>query len=119
MALALLAIGLSVGNKIHHADLRIALLSEALGQEDRLDQEQRRLRQDLGWLTRAAERGLKIPDARWEDLHNRIAGFDRRSSQAHRLPNGRSEPGAAPMQQVQQASAAFANGCAITRVPGR
>ncbi|MFC3579303.1 putative bifunctional diguanylate cyclase/phosphodiesterase [Sphingomonas hylomeconis] len=108
MALALLAIGLSVGNKIHHADLRIALLSEELGQEDRLDQEQRQLRQDLGRLTRAVERGLTVPDARWEDLHNRIAGFDRRSSQAHRLFNGRSEPRSAPMEAVRQASAAFA-----------
>ena len=38
MALALLAIGLSVGNKIHQADLRITILSDALGREDRLDQ---------------------------------------------------------------------------------
>lgn len=43
MALALLAIGLSVGNKIHQADLRITSLSDALGREDRLDQAQRRL----------------------------------------------------------------------------
>jgi diguanylate cyclase (GGDEF)-like protein len=108
LALALLAIGLSVGNKIHQADLRIALLSDALGQEDRLDQTQRRLRQDVGRLTRAAERGMKVPEARWQDLHNRIAIFKRQSSPAAQLPNRRSDAGSAPMQAVQQAAAVFA-----------
>jgi hypothetical protein len=72
MALAVLATGLSVGNKIHHADVRIALLSEILGQQDRLDQAQRRLRQDVGRLTRDAEQGVKVPSARWRTCTNDI-----------------------------------------------
>ncbi len=110
MALALLAVGLSVGNKIHQADLRITLLSDALGHEDRLDQAQRRLRQDVGRLTRATERGVKVPDARWEDLHKRISTFKRLSSRTAQIPDRRSEAGAgaALTQQGQQAAAVFA-----------
>jgi diguanylate cyclase (GGDEF)-like protein len=108
MALALLAVGLSVGNKIHQADLRITLLSDALGHEDRLDQAQRRLRQDVGRLTRATERGVKVPDARWEHLRKRIATFKRQSSRTAQMPDRRSEVGGTPMQQVQQAAAVFA-----------
>ena len=110
MALALLAVGLSVGNKIHQADLRITLLSDALGHEDRLDQAQRRLRQDVGRLTRATERGVKVPDARWDDLHKRIATFKRLSLRTAQIPDRRSEAGAAAasMQQGQQAAAVFA-----------
>lgn len=108
MALALLAIGLSVSNKIHQADLRITRLSEALGHEDRLDQAQRWLRQDIGRLTRDAERGVKVSNASWRDLRERIADFKRRSSQTARSPDGRSEVRSAPIKEVQQAAAAFA-----------
>ncbi len=108
MALALLAIGLSVSNKIHQADLRITRLSEALGREDQLDQAQRRLRQDIGFLTRDAERGVKVSDARWRDLRERIADFKRRSSQTARLPNRSPEVRSASIQEVQQAAAVFA-----------
>jgi diguanylate cyclase (GGDEF)-like protein len=108
MALAVLATGLSVGNKIHHADVRIALLSEILAQQDRLDQAQRRLRQDVGRLTRDAEQGVKVPSARWEDLHKQIAEFKRQSAQATIFPDMRSEVGSAPIQGGQQAAAVFA-----------
>jgi diguanylate cyclase (GGDEF)-like protein len=108
MALAVLATGLSVGNKIHHADVRIALLSEILAQQDRLDQAQRRLRQDVGRLTRDAEQGVKVPSARWEDLHKQIAEFKRQSAQATIFPDMRSEVGSAPIQEGQQAAAVFA-----------
>ena len=80
MALTVLATGLSVSNKIHDADLRITRLSEALHLEDRLDQTQRQLRQDIGRVTREAERGGTVPDARWTGLQLQIAGFRRRSS---------------------------------------
>jgi diguanylate cyclase (GGDEF)-like protein len=108
MALAVLATGLSVGNKIHQADVRITLLSEALGQQDRLDQAQRRLRQDVGRLTREAEQGVRVPSARWVDQHKRIAEFKRQSAEATQLPNRRLEAGSAPIQEGQQAAAVFA-----------
>lgn len=108
MALALLATGLSVSNKIHQADLRITRLSEVLGQEDRLDQAQRRLRQDIGRQTRDAERGLKVSDASWRDLRARIADFKRHSSQTVESPDGRPEMRSASIQEVQQSAAAFA-----------
>lgn len=104
MALALLAVGLSVGNKIHQADLRIAHLSDALGQEDWLDQAQRRLRQNIGRLTRDAEHGVRVPDARWDAVEAEIAEFKRRSSQAADAP----DRGSASVRAVQQAAAAFA-----------
>ena len=108
MALALLATGLSVSNKIHRADLRITLLSDALSREDLLDQAQRRLRQDIGRLTRDAERGVKVPDARWEDLHGRIAAFKRRSSQAARSPGPGSGEVSGVVRGVEDAAAVFA-----------
>lgn len=108
MALALLAIGLSVGNKIHEADLRITVLSDALGHEDRLDQAQRLLRQDVGRLTRDAEHGVQVPDARWDDLHKRIAQFKRQSSQAAQETGRRLDAGSAPIQERQQAATDFA-----------
>ncbi len=108
MALALLATGLSVSNKIHRADLRITLLSDALSREDLLDQAQRRLRQDIGRLTRDAERGVKVPDARWEDLHGRIAAFKRRSSQAARSPGPGSGEVSGVVTGVEDAAAIFA-----------
>jgi diguanylate cyclase (GGDEF)-like protein len=108
MALALLAIGLSVGNKIHQADLRITFLSDALGREDRLDQAQRRLRQDVGHLTRDAEHGVKVPDARWAELHERIAQFKMRSLQAAQAPDRGSEPRSGTIQEGQQAATVFA-----------
>jgi len=107
MALALLAIGLSVGNKIHQADLRITILSDALGREDRLDQAQRRLRQDVGRLTRGAEQGVKVPDARWKELHEQIAQFERESLQGGQSHN-RLETGSAAVQKERQAAAVFA-----------
>ncbi|MEA1086323.1 EAL domain-containing protein [Sphingomonas sp. CD22] len=108
MALTLLAIGLSVGNKIHQADLRITLLSDALGREDRLDQVQRQLRQDVGRLTRDAEHGVKVPDARWAVLHERIAQFRLRSLQAAQAPDRRLESGSGIIQEGQQAVTVFA-----------
>ncbi|WP_423326549.1 putative bifunctional diguanylate cyclase/phosphodiesterase [Sphingomonas sp. 4RDLI-65] len=108
MALALLAIGLSVSNKIHLADLRITRLSDALGREDRLDQAQRWLRQDIGRLTRDAERGVKVSDANWRDLRDRVADFKRHSLQTAQSPDRRSASGSTPIQEVQQAAAAFA-----------
>jgi diguanylate cyclase (GGDEF)-like protein len=108
MALVLLAIGLSVGNKIHQADLRITFLSDALGREDRLDQAQRRLRQDVGRLTRDAEHGVKVPDARWAELHERIAQFRMRSLQAAQAPDRGSEPRTATIQSGRQAATVFA-----------
>lgn len=108
MALALLAIGFSVGNKIHHADLRITRLSEALAQEDRLDRTQRRLRHDIGSLTRDAEQGMTVPDARWDDLHKRLADFKRRSSYAAGLPHRRLDAGLVSVRTTQQAAADFA-----------
>jgi len=108
MALALLAVGFSVGDKIHRADLRITVLSDALARQDRLDQAQRRLRQDVGRLTRDAERGIAVRNARWEALHNRIATFKRQSSYVAQLPDRGLEPGAVPREDVQQAAAAFA-----------
>ncbi len=109
MALALLAIGLSVGNKIHQADLRITRLSDALAQEDRLDQAQRRLRQDVGHLTRDAERGVKVPDASWQDLHARFSAFKRRSSHAARLPSHGLNAGSATKPRVREAADVFAD----------
>ena len=109
MALTVLAVGLSVGNKIHQADLHITFLSEALGREDRLDQIQRRLRQDVGHLTRDAEHGVRVPDARWKVLHERIAQFKLESLQGGRPPNPRSKAGSAPNQEGQEAAIVFAS----------
>ncbi len=106
MALAVLAVGLSVGNKIHQADLNITLLSEALGREDRLDQAQRELRQDVGRLTRDAEHGVRVPDARWKDLHKRIAQFKLESIQRGQSNNRRSKAGWA--HEGQAAATVFA-----------
>ena len=80
MALVLLAIGLSVGNKIHEADTSIAAMSEALRIEDEHDQAQRRLRLDVGDTTRQAERGVVIPDHRWEQLWKQADAFQRLAS---------------------------------------
>jgi diguanylate cyclase (GGDEF)-like protein len=107
MALTLLAIGLSVGNKIHNADSRITLLSQALHLEDRLDQAQRRLRQDIGRLTRHAERGTTVADASWAELHGRIAEFRKRSGLTARFLANRSEAGWAPLLETQRAAADF------------
>ncbi|RZM36700.1 MAG: diguanylate cyclase, partial [Sphingomonas sp.] len=108
MALALLAIGLSVGNKIHVADLRITLLSEALHLEDTLDQAQRQLRQDIGHVTRDAERGATVPDARWEQLNRRILVFRQRSSSSAHVLEHRPEAGWVPLRTTQRAAADFA-----------
>lgn len=108
MALALLAIGLSVSNKIQQADLRITFLSHALGQEDRLDQAQRRLRQDIGRLTRDAERGVRVPDASWDELQGRITEFKKRSLQAPKLSNQRSKPGSERIEVAKRAAVIYA-----------
>ena len=108
MALAVLAVGLSVGNKIHQADLHITFLSEALSREDRQDQTQRGLRRDVGRLTRDAEHGVKVPDARWEELHERIAQFKLESLRGVQPPNRRSKTAAASIREAQRAATAFA-----------
>lgn len=108
MALGLLAIGLSVGNKIHAADLRITLLSEALHMEDQLDQAQRQLRQDIGSTTRLAEHGEAVPNARWVDLRNRIAEFNYRTSSTARFLERKREANWLPLRQTRQAAADFA-----------
>ncbi len=108
MALALLAIGLSVSNKIHQADLRITWLSDALEREGRLDQEQSRLRQDIGRLTRDAERGVLVPTRRWAELLERIAEFRRRSSVTAVLPYLGPPAAPTPLKDVQAAAANFA-----------
>ncbi len=108
MALALLAMGLSVGNKIHHADLRITLLSDALSREDRLDQAQRRLRQEVGRLTRDAEHGMTVPNTRWTDLHEQIAQFKLASLQRVQSPDRGSKSETASIQGGREAAAVFA-----------
>jgi diguanylate cyclase (GGDEF)-like protein len=108
MALMLLGIGLSVGNKIHDADSRITLLSQTLQLEDQLDQAQRRLRQDIGHVTRDAERGRTVADRRWAILHRRLAEFRQRSGLTARISGVRSEAGWAPLRETQQAAADFA-----------
>lgn len=108
MALALLATGLSVSNKIHDAHVRIALLSKALHLEDRLDQAQRRLRQDVGRVTRDAESGAAVADRRWQALHYRIAAFRQHSAAAARFLDGRPDVGQAVLRDTQRAAADFA-----------
>lgn len=107
MALALLAIGLSVSNKIYHADLQITLLTAELAHEDHLDQAQRRLRQDVGRLTRDAERGMTVPNARWEDLHRQLKDFRQNSSSGARPSHRMRGAGSASVRTTQQAAAAF------------
>ena len=106
--LALLAVGLSVSNKIHDADTRIASLTRALRLEDELDQEQRRLRTEIGRITRDAERGVVVSRASWNDLRRQIAQFDQRSSSAAGLLKNRSHEGWARLRATQQASQNFA-----------
>lgn len=77
MGLVLLAISLTVGNKILDADASIASMSEALRVEDLHDQAQRRLRLAVGETTRKAERGTAIPAERWEQLSQQADGFER------------------------------------------
>jgi diguanylate cyclase (GGDEF)-like protein len=108
MALAVLAVGLSVGNKIYQADLRITFLSEALSREDRLDQAQRRLRQDVGRLTRDAEHGVRVPDARWKDLHERIAQFKLGSLQGIQSSSRGSKAESVPIREEREAATGFA-----------
>ncbi|KQN30641.1 hypothetical protein ASF00_08020 [Sphingomonas sp. Leaf34] len=107
MALAVLAVGLSVSNKIHKADLRITSLTFALGREDRLEKLQRQLRQEIGRLTRDAERGTKVPDASWNDLHKRITEFKNRSQQTGQSPDYRSQLGSEAAQDEKRASTVF------------
>jgi len=108
MALCLLAIGLSVGNKIHAADLRITFLSEALHMEDQLDQAQRQLRQDVGDVTRLAEHGAAVSNARWVNLRSRIAEFKLRSSSTARFLERRREADGLPLRETRQAAVDFA-----------
>ncbi|KQN33054.1 hypothetical protein [Sphingomonas sp. Leaf38] len=107
MALAVLAVGLSVSNKIHKADLRITSLTFALGREDRLEKLQRQLRQEIGRLTRDAERGTKVPDASWNDLHKRITESKNRWLQTGQSPDYRSQLGSEAAQDEQRASTVF------------
>ena len=108
MALTVLATGLSVGNKIHDADLRITLLSEALHLENRLDQMQRQLRQDIGRVTRDAERGAVVSAVRWGELNDGIAAFRQRSSSTAQFLASRPEAGWVPVRETQRAAADFA-----------
>ncbi len=119
LALTLLGIGLSVGNKIHDADSRITLLSQALHLEDGLDQAQRLLRQDIGRVTRDAERGTSVGDARWAHLRRRIAQFRQRSASTARFLGDRPEAGWAPLRETQRAAAAFATASDRLVVIGR
>ncbi|OWK29926.1 putative bifunctional diguanylate cyclase/phosphodiesterase [Sphingomonas mucosissima] len=85
LALVLLAIGLTVSDKIHDADASIASMSEALRIEDQHDQAQRRLRLDVGDATREAERGIAISVARWEQLSKQADAFERLASRPLKL----------------------------------
>ena len=107
MALAVLAVGLTVANKIHDADTRITHLSQALRLEDQMEAGQRRLRQDLGRITRDAEGGLFVPAPRWDSLHDQVTQFRRKSlSQGHFLTN-KLEDGFSPRPGTGQAAANF------------
>jgi diguanylate cyclase (GGDEF)-like protein len=119
LALSLLAIGLSVANKIHDADTRITLLSQALQREDRLDQEQRQLRQDIGRVTRDAERGATVPEVRWARLHHRLEEFKQASSSTAKFLKGGPEAGWAPLRESQRAAADFALASGQLIVTGR
>ena len=112
LALAVLAIGLSVSNKINDADLQITLLSDALAYEDRLDQAQRRLRLDVGRLTREVEQGTTVPDASWEDLHKRLAEFRRDSSYEGRPSLRMSGSGSKSIRVTKRTAADFATASA-------
>jgi diguanylate cyclase (GGDEF)-like protein len=107
MALGLLATGLSVGNKIHDADTRIAFLSQALHLENRIDQEQRRLRQEIGRVTRDAERGVTIPEIRWKEMQHQLARFRQSSSSRARFLKETPEAGWAPLKASERAAADF------------
>jgi diguanylate cyclase (GGDEF)-like protein len=108
LALTLLAIGLTVGNKIHGADTRITRLSEALQMEDRLDQAQRRLRQDVGSATRKAEHGGPVPDAQWAKLVRQTAEFNALSATAGSTPIPASDSALKSTHQTRQATTDFA-----------
>ena len=108
LALGLLATGLSVGNKIHNADLRIALLSDALRVEDRLDRAQRRLRIDVGDTTRQGERGTPIPAVRWARLIHQADQFEQLSSSTAALRTIIAEPGRMTIQETRRDAVAFA-----------
>ena len=112
LALVVLAIGLSVSNKINDADLQITLLSDALAYEDRLDQAQRRLRLDVGRLTREVEQGTTVPDASWEDLHKRLAEFSRDSSYEGRPSLRMSGSGPKSIRVTKRTAANFATASA-------
>lgn len=111
-ALAVLAIGLSVSNKINDADFQITQLSDALAYEDRLDQAQRRLRLDVGRLTREVEQGTTVPDASWEDLHKRLATFRRYSSYEGRSSLRMSGSGLKSIRVTKRTAADFATASA-------
>jgi diguanylate cyclase (GGDEF)-like protein len=108
MALALLAIGLSVGNKIHGADTRITRLSEVLRMENQLDQAQRRLRRNVGDVTRKVENGGPVSDARWVELTREAAEFNRLSTAAASVPLPSSNSARAMARQTRRAAADFA-----------
>jgi len=107
MALAVLAMGLRVSNKIHDADTRIIQLSQALHFEDQLDQDERRLRKDIGRITRDAEHGLVVPAASWNKLQQQVAKFRQRSSSQKKFLRGKLGQGAVEGQGTGQAAAKF------------
>lgn len=108
LALGLLAIGLSVGNKIHQADLRITLLSDALRVEDRLDRAQRRLRIDVGDTTRQAERGIPVPATRWTRLIRQADQFEQLSSSAASFRTLVPDPGRMTILETRRDAVDFA-----------
>jgi diguanylate cyclase (GGDEF)-like protein len=119
MALLLLAVGLSVGNKIHGADTRITLLSQALRLEDQLDQDQRRLRQDIGRVTRDAERGMIVSEVSWKELHHQVAQFRQRSLSQARFLKDRPEEAWSRLRETQRAAADFTDASSQLIVTGQ
>ncbi len=119
MALAVLAVGLTVSNKIHDADARITQLSQALHLEDQLDQDQRRLRQDLGRATRDVERGMIVSAAVWNDLQYRVARFRRQSLLQRQFLAGKLKEEIGSGQGTGQAAAEFTSVASLLIATGR
>jgi diguanylate cyclase (GGDEF)-like protein len=120
MAVVLLAIGLTVGNKIQDADTSIASMSEALRIEDQHDQAQRRLRLDVGDATRMAERGTVIPVGRWEQLSRQADAFERLASTPLKVSKADPSFRWDRIKEARRASVDFARSSkALIRVAGQ
>jgi diguanylate cyclase (GGDEF)-like protein len=107
LALSVLARGLTVSNKIHDADTRITQLSQALHFEDQLDQDQRRLRQDIGRATRDAERGMIVSAASWNKLQHQVTRFRRQSLSRRIFLTDRLKDETAQRRSTERAEAEF------------